>query len=201
VNDAAEIATPLQRDAESAAPSAESAPNGRIDLDAVVEAVVAAILSRRQARNPDGTFAHGNAGHAGDLLRSGQLLDGLAAAKKALVDQLKADKEYGQNAVPEPVGGVLDALAEVRLLRQSVFVQIALMPGNAVTVGGRARRLLQPYVQLVDRELRLAQAIGLEQKPTPVKDGFAIAAEYDRRGAEQQPADGENETRTEDEGR
>jgi hypothetical protein len=57
---------------------------------------------------------------------------------------------------------LIGAFAEASSLRESLFYQMA---GQPLTNKGKARAMLSGYLQLLDRELRLAQAIGT--KPVP----------------------------------
>jgi len=52
------------------------------------------------------------------------------------------------------------------------------MAGEPVTNKGKARALLAAYLQLVDRELRLAQALGLERRARRVQSAGDIIREH-----------------------
>lgn len=148
-------------------PSGELMRNGP-DFDAIVEQVVER-LTRKPDRDAHGKFVRGTTSpNADTLIRSTQLRDALADAKAELVRRtrvsLGADDE--DSAYSEPGLGLMDAHAETGLLRRSMFEQIA-RTGGAVSGKGRVRSLVTVYLGLVDRELRLATALGLTRRPKP----------------------------------
>jgi hypothetical protein len=97
--------------------------------------------------------------------RSEVLLTELEPARDSIVRQVCADLGADVDALPATQARLVGAFSEVTLLRESIFLRMA---GQPATNKGRARALLSAYVSLIDRELRLAQAIGLERRAKPV---------------------------------
>lgn len=106
--------------------------------------------------------------------RSEQMLDALAPAKAALVADVTRDLG---GEVPTTLKRLIDAHSETTLLRESVFLRMA---GEPVTAKGKCRAMLNAYLQLVDRELRLAQVIGLERREKPVNPLDAVQRAVER---------------------
>jgi hypothetical protein len=71
---------------------------------------------------------------------------------------LAADEHAAQT-----LQGTADAYVETTLLRRSLFEHIA-RSGTAVTAKGRTRAALATYLQVLDRELKLARTLGLERR-------------------------------------
>jgi hypothetical protein len=67
---------------------------------------------------------------------------------------------------PATLSALVEAFAETSLLRRSMFVRIAETDGP-VTSKGRVRAILAAYWGALDRELRLAQTLGLERRARP----------------------------------
>jgi len=64
---------------------------------------------------------------------------------------------------PETFLGLIDAYAEARLFRQTMFHRLAEV-GGAVTAKGRTRALYTAYLSALDRETKLAITLGLERR-------------------------------------
>jgi hypothetical protein len=115
-----------------------------------------------------------------NAIRSGTcsevLLTELEPAREAIVRQVCTDLRADADALPATLARLVGAFSEVTLLGESIFLR---MSGQPATNKGRARALLSTYVSLIDRELRLAQAIGLERKPKPVQGLQAAIAAHE----------------------
>jgi hypothetical protein len=68
----------------------------------------------------------------------------------------------------ETLRGLQDAYCEARLFRSAMFVRLV-EQGGPITGKGRMRALYTAYLGALDREMKLAQALGLERKPKPVE--------------------------------
>jgi hypothetical protein len=104
--------------------------------------------------------------------RSEQMADALAPAKAAI--EADVARDLGGD-IPTTLTRLVSAFSETTLLRESVFMRMA---GEPTTNKGKARALLSAYLQLVDRELRLSQAIGLERRAKPVQSIGEIMREH-----------------------
>ena len=83
---------------------------------------------------------------------------------------------------PTTLGGVIEAYAEARLFRMSMFIRLTEgdNPGP-ITGKGKTKALYVAYVQALDRETKLAQIIGLDRASKQVDLAQAFA-EQERRG-------------------
>jgi len=171
-----DITTELQRAGESAsaaAPKNELGPNGQHDThEAVADAVET--LMARPTRDDAGRFIAGTPAAVTTGATSEQLSGLLEPARRAIVERTITGLGVDAESVSEPLRRLVEAHAEVSLQRESVFVQIGRLNGP-VTGKGKLRALLGAYLSLVDRELRLAQAIGLDRRP---KAGANIAEQF-----------------------
>lgn len=153
----AEVASP--------APTAESGPSGPIDPDAAAAAAVRS-LAQRPDRDESGRFVRDNVAsmrHGERSLRgSGALVAELAPAKRALAARVRADLALDSEA-PATVEALVDAFAEVSLLRRALYARMV-EAGGVVTGKGRIRSTLSVYVTALDRELKIAQTLGLERR-------------------------------------
>ncbi len=141
-------------------PSAENSPPGAVRA-AVVE------LSERTSRDPaTGRWVCGNVGALRHGGRSLQLRGALEDAKAELLRQVQSDLALDETAAVT-LASLADAYCEATLLRRSLFQRLA-VEGGAVTGRGRTRQSLGVYLQVLDRELRLAATLGLERRTKPV---------------------------------
>jgi len=155
-------AEPIEAGAE---PSRERGGNGRL-VEADIRQVIASLTSRPQRDPVTQQFVAGNVDAGKSLEHSAQLWAALAPAKRELVEQVKADRGVnGESATT--FTGLVDAYAEVTLLRKSMFIRLADL-GGPITTKGKARALYGAYLGALDREVKLAQVIGLERRPKPV---------------------------------
>jgi len=106
--------------------------------------------------------------------RSEQMADALTPAKAAI--EADVTRDLGGD-LPATLTRLVSAFSEATLLRESVFLRMA---GQPTTNKGKTRALLSAYLQLVDRELRLAQAIGLERRAKRVPSLSEIMSQGDR---------------------
>lgn len=153
------------------------------------EAVAAAVeqLEGRSNRDPDsGRFTRGNRAAWKTGHRSQALEVVLAEAKDDLLAQVRQDLAADESAAAT-LQGTADAYVEASLLRRSLFHRLA-REGGAVTGKGRTRAALGVYLSVLDRELRLAQALGFERKARAVPSVGAFVA---RKAAEARAERGE----------
>lgn len=145
----------------TSAPSEELGTNGR-----VAEALES--IRARPGRDPEtGQFLPGNIEAGRSLSRSEALWSALAPAKAALVGKLRADLALEQGGAAATLEGLVDAYAEARLLRSSLFARMA-DEGGPVTTKGKTRALFAAWLSAVDRETKLATVLGLERRQRPV---------------------------------
>lgn len=147
--------TGTQPDTEKVEPDPPGDPTGRVRdvLDTL------ATTPNHDAR---GQFVHGNTAAGKTLERSAALWQFIEPAKQDLIEQINRDQAIDADSTTV-LRGLIDAYAEVRLFRASLFVRMTEL-GGAVTTKGKARALYRSYLSAVDRELRLADVIGKERK-------------------------------------
>lgn len=155
---------PIARHSEPAAP----------DLDGTVGAAVAE-LTTRSDHGAGGRFTKGNTAAWKTGARSQQLPLALADAKAELNAKVGADLglDTRDGGAAETLLGTADAYAEARLLRTSLFHTLA-QQGGPVTGKGRTRAALTTYLAVLDRELRLATALGFERRARPTNPVEAV---------------------------
>ena len=169
----------LQQETEFAAPPRESGPNGS-DPERQVRAALDA-LQQQPARDAAGRFVAGTLAAGDTLERSAQLWAAVEPAKRELVERLRADLAV-DDGTATTFTGLLDAYAEARLLRHAMFLRLVDL-GGPVTTKGKARSLYRAYLGALDRELKLAQALGLERRARhldPMAAVHAAVAEANR---------------------
>lgn len=169
-------ATPMTSRADKRAPDCVSAalgtesPSGQRSPDGPEDGardVIARLTARPDRDAATGRFVKGNQAAGRTLARSGALWDALADAKRELVGQLRSDLAIDNGDAAATLAGLLDAYAEARLLRHSMFVRMVEL-GGPVTTKGKARALFGTYLQALDRERRLALDLGLERRAAKV---------------------------------
>ena len=116
---------------------------------------------RARGRGADGKFTEGNLARLTTGARSRQLLaaDGgeLAPLHALLVAEHKADLG-GQ--ISAATAHLVNRLATVELLAEAAEADILL---NGLTSGkGRTRAMVSIYLQMLDRQIRIAERVGLE---------------------------------------
>ena len=153
--------------AEDAAPepSDEHLKNGR-DTAGQVEEALDGLQQRPQRDAESGKFVKGNVVGGKTLARSQHFWKSVEEAKRELVQRLEVDLGAADGAGPETLLGLIDAYAEARLFRHAMFRRLVEL-GGPITTKGTARVLFSSYLQALDRETRLALALGLERRPPP----------------------------------
>ena len=86
----------------------------------------------------------------------------MADAKRELLEQVRRDTGLAGDAA-ETMRGLQEAYSEVRLFRQAMCYGWWSSRGP-ITSKGKARALWTAYCAASDRELKLAQTIGLERR-------------------------------------
>jgi hypothetical protein len=110
-----------------------------------------------------GRFLRGNVGALSTGARSAAFWREVNEAKAVIMARVLANLG-GADEAGEIKAGVIEQYAEAKLLRRSLFLDITAAGGTA-TQKNRARRLLAPYGQAFDRELKAAQVLGLARQP------------------------------------
>ena len=97
-------------------------------------------------------------------------------AKRELVACVLRDQAVDATECATTLSGVIEAYAEARLFRMSMFVRLTEgdNPGP-ITGKGKTKALYLAYVQALDRETKLAQIIGLERRGKRVDLAQAFA--------------------------
>lgn len=158
-------------DATSGGPPGELEPNGSRDLYGQVRGVLDD-LARRPERDAAGRFIPGSLAAGKSLERSEAFWSVVAAAKRELVEAVSIDLAADEQATTTLVG-VIDAYAEARLLRMAMFMRLTDL-GGVITGKGKMRALYRAWCAAMDRELKLAQVLGLERRSKRV-ESFAVA--------------------------
>ena len=157
----------VSKAAENAAPepSQEHLKHGR-DTAGRVDEALDGLLQRPQRDAESGKFVKGNVVGGKTLARSQHFWKSVEEAKRELVQRLEVDLGAADGAGPETLLGLIDAYAEARLFRHAMFRRLVEL-GGPITTKGTARVLYSSYLQALDRETRLALALGLERRPQP----------------------------------
>jgi hypothetical protein len=141
-------------------PSDEHETNGQPGLmDSV--ATVRQMLAARQHRTATGQWAADNVGAGGSLTRSAAFWEAIGETQARLVSSVTIDAAAGDQG--ETLRGLIDAYAEVRLMRESLWLTV-LEQGGATTTKGRIRASYQAFMTAVATEERLAKTIGLQRR-------------------------------------
>jgi hypothetical protein len=146
-------------------PSGELGANGP-DVEACVRDAIEALQRRPQHDPKTGRFVAGNVAPGTTLARSVGFWSAVADVKAQLVARVQSD--IGNASDPaETMIGLIDGYAEARLFRQAMGVRLVEL-GGPVTAKGKARALYSAYLGALDREMRLAQLLGLERRARKV---------------------------------
>lgn len=161
----------LRKNGRVESPSADVRPD-------VTAGVASALdeLAQLPTRRPDGTFTSGRLD--GTLERSAQFWSAVEPAKRELAERVRRDQALDDDA-PETLAGLVDAYCEARLFRTSMFLRLVDL-GGPVTSKGKARVLYTAYLSALDREMKLAQMLGLVRKPRNVSFADAVRAAGER---------------------
>ncbi len=155
--------------AEDAPPSpADEHLNNGCDTAGRVDAALEGLQQRPQRDAESGEFVKGNVVGGKTLARSQHFWKSVEEAKRELVQRLEVDLGAADGAGPETLLGLIDAYAEARLFRHAMFRRLVEL-GGPITTKGKARVLYSSYLQALDRETRLALALGLERRPQPAR--------------------------------
>jgi hypothetical protein len=154
-------------------PPAERGPNGSGVSEQVRNAHAA--LAQAPARDPvTKRFVGPNVAAGTTLERSAAFWSAVEPAKRELVERVRGDLAVDASTV-EMLLGLIDAYAEVRLFRTSMFLRLV-DQGGPITTKGKARALYRAYLDALDRETKLAQVLGLERRSKPTNPIDAVRA-------------------------
>lgn len=132
-------------------------------------------IDTRPTRHPvTGKYLKGAVAKPGTLERSEQFWNAVAPAKRELATATEAALAI-DDSTPPTLRGLIEAYAEVRLFRTAMFHRLTEM-GGPITTKGKSRALYTAYMSAVDREMKLAQLLGLERKAKPVNPLDAVRA-------------------------
>lgn len=122
-------------------------------------------LAARPVRNEKGQWAKDGEGFSGTTLeRSAAFWQTVEPVKQQLIDSVRHDLALEPGAASEAMQGVIEMYVESRLFRTSLFVRLVEV-GGPLTSRGKTKSLYRAYLSALDRELKLAQVLGLERKP------------------------------------
>jgi hypothetical protein len=144
-------------------------PSDKPDSDGLaIQSGVRAVLedlSSRPTRDPvSGKFIAGHhAAGNGTLQGSQAWLSAIEPLKDEIVEQLVADFGMDGNTA-FTMSGLMDGFAEAHLLRKAMFIRMSEL-GGPITGKGKMRALYRAYLAALDREIKLAQLLGLERRP------------------------------------
>ena len=157
-------ARPPARRTAAAGPSRQPRTNGPDTARAVSEALEE--IQQRPDRDPEtGKFLKGNTAAGNTLARSEVFWSAVAEAKRELLERLRSDLAVDGQAAAT-LEGLIDGYSEARLLRHAMFTRMVEM-GGPITTKGKTRALFTSYLSALDRETRLALALGLERRAKP----------------------------------
>jgi hypothetical protein len=144
----------LTDDNSNESPTRELGP-AAIDVEQHVRSVV------EQLTGPDRPAAL-NA--AKTLARSELFWTAIEPAKRELVERVLRDRALTADHCVTTLSGMIEAYAEARLFRMSMFMRLTEgeNPGP-VTGKGKTKALYRAYLAALDRETKLAQVIGLDR--------------------------------------
>jgi hypothetical protein len=147
-------------------PLRDLSPNGP-DVEACVREALET-LSQKLGHDPvTGRFTSSNTAAGTTLARSEAFWAAVADAKRELLEQVRRDAGLDGDAV-EALRGLQEAYCEARLFRQAMYLRLVEL-GGPITAKGKARALWTAYCAASDRELKLAQTIGIERKQKRVQ--------------------------------
>jgi hypothetical protein len=147
------------------------------NVEACVREALDALGRRPDRDEQTGRFVPGTLAAGGTLERSEQFWAAVADAKQELLEQVRRDAGLNGDAA-ETLRGLQEAYAEARLFRSAMFVRLV-EQGGPITGKGRMRALYTAYLGALDREMKLAQALGLERKQKPVASLAEVLAKHE----------------------
>ena len=190
-----------ERLSETASPSKDHGqirtPDGVDLVDGVIRNALDHLAARRQrVRDPlTGRWTLDNGGRLETGLRSEAFWVDLEPARAEIETRVRTQLGLDDEDAAETAIGLAGAYAEARLIRRSEFLQLTRMETEPTTakqrrgVHERRRRHLAAWALAFDRELKVAQALGLERKARGVPTLATWLAE--RAAAEEQQAESE----------
>lgn len=120
------------------------------------------------------------------MQRSKYLWKDLASAKKWILDRVRADLGLTDEAeAAVTMMSIADAFAELTLMRRTMFLRM-MESGGPFTKQGSTRAIMHTFIAMIDRELRVASAIGLEKKQRSVNPLDNLKAAVEEASAKQQ---------------
>lgn len=136
-------------------------------------------LASKPANDPaTGQFTGSALASGKTLERSSQFWAAVDAAKRDLLASVRNDSGLDGDA-PETLRGLQEGYCEARLFRSAMFVRLVDL-GGPITSKGKARALYTAYLSALDRETKLALALGLERKTKRTRTlGEVLAAHED----------------------
>lgn len=157
-------------------PSGEPGSNGSPDVSEQIRDVHAALAQRPERDPVTKRFVVGSLSAGKTLKRSLQFWSAAEPAKRGLVERVRTDLAVDGSSV-ETLLGLIDAYAEARLFRTSMFLRLV-DQGGPITTKGKARALYRAYLDALDRETKLAQVLGLERRAKGVHEVHRTVGEY-----------------------
>lgn len=154
----------LQPSLQDFHPVAELATDGP-DVETCVREAIESLTAKPTRDAATGQFIPGGIAAGKTLARSEQWWAAVADVKRELVAKVRADAALDGEA-PETLSGLFEAYAEVRLLRQAMFIRLTEL-GGPITTKGKARALYTAYLGALDRETRLATTLGTDRRQKP----------------------------------
>ncbi|MBM4194952.1 MAG: hypothetical protein FJ202_11310 [Gemmatimonadetes bacterium] len=135
-------------------------------MHAQVRAALDALAERPQRDPVTQQFIAGSTNAGKTLERSEAFWSAVEPAKRMLVERVRTDLAADDGAA-ETLLGLIDGYAEARLFRTSMFIRLVDL-GGPITTKGKARALYRAYLGALDREMKLAQTLGLERRSRQV---------------------------------
>jgi hypothetical protein len=174
-------------------PAGELGANGR-DASASVREALDRLAHQPERDAASGRFVQGTLASGGTLERSEQFWSAVEPAKQELVSRVRTDLAVDASTV-EALRGLVDAYAEVRLFRTSMFLRLV-DQGGPITTKGKARALYRAYLDALDRETKLAQVLGLERRSKQAASPVEYLQERARRDEASRAAEAAGQTTT-----
>jgi len=161
-----------QPEAETISGEPFASPQAATSLQDVLRTVVPGEASARDRTTGRFIGPSPNVAAGKTLARSAQFWAAVEPLKRDLVERVRTDLAADAGSV-ETLLGLVDAYAESRLFRSSMFLRLV-DQGGPITNKGKARALYRAYLDALDRETKLAQVLGLERRAKPVQPLEAV---------------------------
>lgn len=127
-----------------------------------------------QGHGPDGKFLPGNTSNVSTLKNSEAFWTAVEPLQMEIIERVARDLALDSHGA-FTMFRTLDLYAQMTLLREGAWHQL-IQRGGPVTNKGAARALLRVYLIAADRELKLAQVLGLERRTKRIDPIDAIRA-------------------------